>query len=136
LAEQRHFICITCPVGCNLEATVEGNDIVALQGQACKRGAAFVREELRAPKRMLTTTVRIEGGTLPLLPVRSAAPLPKGMILQVAQLLRQVRLKAPVAEGQVILANVLDTGVDIIASRDLPQAGQEEGAPGAAGMEG
>ncbi len=122
MAEQREFICVVCPVGCTIRATVEGKEIVSLEGQACKRGEAFVREELTAPKRMLTTTVRVRGGQYPLLPVRSSAPLPKDKLLAAAALLRQVEVQAPVEDHQVIVPNILGTGVDIIASRPLEAA--------------
>lgn len=125
MIEQRQFICVTCPVGCTIEATVEGSKLVGIQGQACKRGVAFVEEELSAPKRMLTTTVRVIGGILPLVPVRSSKPLPKGALLPAAALLRDVVLQAPVVEHQVVVRNILETGVDMIASRDLPCAEAE-----------
>lgn len=119
MAEQREFICVTCPVGCTIQATVEGQELIALQGQSCQRGEAFVREELTNPRRMFTTTVRVRGGKLPLVPVRSSAPLPKGLLMEVAKALRTVELTAPVAQHQVVLANVLGTGVDIITSRPV-----------------
>jgi CxxC motif-containing protein len=120
--EVREFICVTCPVGCSIEATVEGDQLVAVEGQACKRGIAFVQEELRAPKRTLTTTVRVEGGALPLVPVRSTEPLPKASLFDVTALLREIVLQAPVEAGQVVLADVLATGVNVVASRALPSA--------------
>ena len=122
MEEQRQFVCITCPMGCNIEAVVRDGQAVSISGARCKRGAEFVREELTAPKRMLTTTVRVRGGVLPLVPVRSSAPLPKARLLEVAAHLRQVVLDAPVEEHQVVCANVLDTGVDMIASRALKRA--------------
>jgi CxxC motif-containing protein len=122
LEEQRQFICVTCPVGCALDVIVEGDTLRSIQGQACKRGVEFVRKELTAPKRMLTTTVRVRGGVLPLVPVRSAEPLPKPLLRQAAASLRQVVLTAPICEHQVVVPNILNTGVDIIASRELPSA--------------
>ena len=119
MPEHREFICVTCPVGCTLEAVVEGKELVDLEGQACQRGLAFVREELAAPKRMLTTTVRVEGGALPLVPVRSSEPLPKGLLLAVAARLREIVLQAPVSEHQLVLGNAMATGVDIYTSRAL-----------------
>jgi CxxC motif-containing protein len=123
MAEQMEFICVTCPVGCTIQATVEGQQLIAIQGQACKRGEPFVREELTAPRRMLTTTVPVRGGRLPLLPVHSSAPLPKALLLPVAALMRQVQVDAPVEEGQVIAPNVLESGVDMVASRPLLAVG-------------
>ncbi len=120
MAEHRAFICVTCPVGCSIDALVEGQELVELRGQACARGEAFVREELTDPRRMLTTTVRVRGGKLPLVPVRSSAPLPKHLLLDVARTLREVELEAPVQQYQVVLENALGTGIAIITSRPLP----------------
>lgn len=122
MIEEREFICVTCPVGCSVVARVEGQELVELRGQACARGEAFVREELTDPRRILTTTVRVLGGKLPLVPVRSTAPLPKHLLFDVARALRQVELEAPVTLRQVVLANASGTGVDIVTSRPLEAA--------------
>lgn len=119
MQEHRQFICVTCPVGCALDATIEGDQVIEVQGQSCRRGAGFVQEELAAPKRMFTTTVRVRGGALPLVPVRSREPLPKGLLFQVASALRKVVLEAPVHEHQVVLADAVHSGIDIIASREV-----------------
>jgi CxxC motif-containing protein len=119
MVDQREFICVTCPVGCTIDAMVEGQDLVEMRGQACGRGEAFVREELTDPRRMLTTTVRVRGGRLPLVPVRSSAPLPQHLLFDVARALREVVLDAPVREHQVVLPNVHGTQIDIITSRPL-----------------
>lgn len=128
MPENREFICITCPVGCTIEAVIEDGRVVEVKGQGCKRGTEFVQEELRAPKRMLTTTVRVRDGVLPLVPVRSSEPLPKEHIQSVVLGLREVELEAPVAEHQVVLANVAGTGVDIITSRALARRGADRQA--------
>ena len=123
MRQVREFICVTCPVGCAIEANVEDDALVSIKGEACNRGLAFVREELSDPRRMLTTTVRIRGADLPLVPVRSRAPLPKGLLLPVAQLLRDIELEAPTREHQVVAVDVLGTGVDIITTRALARSG-------------
>jgi len=122
LREQREFICVVCPVGCTISATIEDGRLVEASGQACKRGIAFVNEELTDPRRMLTTTVQVVGGRLPLVPVRSSEALPKGILLQVAAELREVVLEAPVGEHQTVIEDVFGTGVDIITSREMPCA--------------
>jgi CxxC motif-containing protein len=122
MTDNREFICVTCPVGCTIEALIEGEELVGTEGHACQRGLAFVQEELTNPRRTLTTTVRVRGGTLAMLPVRSVAPLPKALVREVAARLREVIVEAPVAERQVILADALDTGIDIVASRDIDAA--------------
>ena len=118
----REFICVTCPVGCAISALVEGSELIEVHGHTCRRGIEFVREEISAPRRTLTTTVRVSGGALPLVPVRSSAPLPKGRVLEIAAFLRTVVLTAPVEARQVVVADVLGTGVDIVTTRALARA--------------
>jgi len=122
MSENREFICVTCPVGCTIEAVIEGKELIELKGNACKRGIAFVQEEITNPRRMLTTTVQVIGGELPLAPVHSSEPLPKDLLLEAARALRVLRLSAPVQMGQVVLADILGAGVDIVASRPIRAA--------------
>jgi CxxC motif-containing protein len=91
-------------------------------GNFCPRGAQYAKEELTAPTRMLTSTVRVEGGRLPLLPVVSAKKLPKERVVDCAEALRSVSVKAPVHAGDVVAANILGLGVDVVASRDMETA--------------
>lgn len=118
--ENREFICVTCPVGCTIEAVIEGGELLELKGNACRRGIAFVQEEISNPRRMLTTTVQVDGGKLPLVPVHSSQPLPRPLLLEAAAALRRVRVSAPVTTGQVIVRDILGTGVDMQASRPVP----------------
>ena len=118
----REFVCVTCPVGCTIQAKIEDGQLVEAEGQGCKRGVAFVREELTAPRRMITTTIQVKGGQLPLVPVRSSMPVPKDKLLAIADVLRSIELRAPVVEHQIVMQDVLGTGVDIITSRSMPEA--------------
>ncbi len=111
--------CIMCPMGCELTVTLEDGAVTGVSGNTCPRGDKYARDEVTAPKRMLTSTVRITGGLLPLLPVVSAAPLPKEKILACAAYLRGITVQAPVAAGDVVAADILGLGVDIVASRGM-----------------
>jgi len=122
LREIREFICVTCPVGCTIRAEIEDGQLLAAEGNVCKRGITFVKEELSAPRRMLTTTVQVRGGTLPLVPVRTTEAIPKELLLEVARTLRHIVIDAPVKAHQVVLADALGCGVDIITSRSLERA--------------
>ncbi len=112
------IICITCPKGCTLEVTREGETIVNING-GCKRGHEYVRAEATDPRRMVATTVRIQGGTHPLLPVYTSAPFPKPRIPELLAAIRGVEIQAPIKMDQVVLADVLGTGIHILASRDM-----------------
>lgn len=117
--ETRIMNCIMCPLGCEMTVTIEDGAVTGVTGNTCPRGPKYAHDEVVAPKRMLTSTVRVNGGLLPLVPVVSKTTLPKERILDCAAALRQVVVEAPVSEGQVIVESILGLGVDIIASRSM-----------------
>jgi CxxC motif-containing protein len=119
MSEKVKIICITCPKGCTLDVTRDGATILNVDGAGCKRGAEYVEAETRDPRRMVATTVRIQGSLHPLLPVYTAKPFPKPRIKDLLSKIREIELKAPVNMGDVVLKDALGTGVDIIASRDM-----------------
>lgn len=112
------MICITCPKGCTLQVTHDGQTVLNVTN-GCKRGKDFAQRELNDPRRMVATTIRIKGGRHPLLPVATTRPFPKPRLLELMTALRRIELESPVKMGQVVLADALGTGIDIIASRDL-----------------
>ena len=113
------IICITCPKGCTLEVTREGDTVVRVK-PGCKRGHDYVKRELVDPRRMVASTIKVRDGVHPLLPVYTSAPFPKGRIRDLLVELRQLEVPAPVKMGAVLLEDVLGTGVNILASRDMP----------------
>lgn len=116
--QMEKLICVTCPKGCTLDVTREGNTVIKIDN-GCKRGHEYARQELADPRRMVASTIRILGGQHPLLPVYTSAPFPKPRIPELLLLLRKVEVKAPVNLDQTILENVLGTGIDVIASRSM-----------------
>lgn len=115
----REIICIVCPRGCRIHAALEEGAVKDLSGFGCKRGETYARAECIAPTRTLTTTMRVTGGMLPLLPVRSQTPVPKERLFDFIQAVNAAHVCAPVHIGEVVLENVLGTGINLIASRDL-----------------
>jgi CxxC motif-containing protein len=120
--EDIKMICVSCPKGCTLTVTKEGSTVVKVTDATCKRGEDYAHQEITDPRRMVATTVRVNNGIHPLVPVYTAAPVPKPLIFDILAEIRKTELTAPVATEQVIIKNVLGTGVDIIASRDMPRA--------------
>jgi CxxC motif-containing protein len=114
------IICISCPQGCALEVTVEGKTVTKVDGASCKQGKVYAELEIADPRRMIASTVRVKNGFHPLVPVYTKMPIPKNLIHNVLQDLRNVELTAPVAIGTIVIKNVLGTGIDIITSRDMP----------------
>lgn len=114
----KELICIVCPRGCHLTVDEENN--YATTGNSCPRGAEYAHAELTAPTRVLTSTVAVTGGVHPRCPVKTVSAIPRGLLPGAMQCINAVRLSAPVQEGQVVIQNLLDTGVDLVACRDLP----------------
>ena len=112
----KKLVCIVCPKGCRL--TVEEGEELRVSGNACPRGEAYARQELLAPVRVLTATVALEGGVHPRRPVITSDAIPRERVRGAAALLRELRVASPVKAGQVILPNILNSGVDVIAVRD------------------
>lgn len=117
------FHCTTCPSECLLDVTVEQegdtSTVLSVKGNRCQRGAAFAKQETTCPMRILATTVPVRGGDQALLPVRTAAVIPRTLHMQAMELLRTTQVNAPVRMGDVIVQNILDSGVDVIASLDI-----------------
>ena len=115
--EVKEMICICCPIGCNLHIQ-KINENYLVSGNKCPRGNSYGIEEMIAPKRTLTSTVKIEGGLYPMLPVKTALPIPKNLILAVMKILAKITVKAPIRIGDVIVADVAGTGIDIVATKN------------------
>lgn len=118
MADIEKIICITCPKGCTLEVTKEGETIIAIK-PGCKRGHEYAHSEMVDPRRMVASTVKVEGGLHPLLPVYTSATFPKPRIPELLVELRKIRVSAPVKMEQIVLENALGTGINILASRDI-----------------
>ncbi|MBV7339339.1 DUF1667 domain-containing protein [Chloroflexi bacterium TSY] len=115
-----NYLCIGCPLGCRLEVDEdESGDIVEVRGFSCKKGKEYAEQEHVAPQRMVTTTVSASGGAHPRLPVKTNIPVPKELVMDVCRTLRHVHVQTPIHIGDVIVPNVLETGVDIVATRNL-----------------
>jgi CxxC motif-containing protein len=112
--------CIVCPLGCPIEVELREGVVSETRGYECTRGKEYALDEVLSPVRTVTTTVRVNGGILPLVPVRTDGPIPKGEIHRVLEELAKLRIDAPVAYHQVILDNLLENDVRVIASRRLP----------------
>ena len=118
--EERNLICTACPMGCRLVVKMEGDQVLQIAGNRCRRGESFGRQEAIAPQRMVASTVRVLNGFHPLLPVYTKGTVPKKKIAEVLAEIRKVQIAAPVANKTAIIKNILGTGVDVVASRDMP----------------
>jgi len=111
------MICINCPKGCEMDVSVEG-DKVTVTGHTCPRGEAYAKAEVTNPTRMVTGLVRVAGMRKPL-PVKTRSAVPKAKIDAVLFALHQATVQLPVKIGDVIIPNVADTGIDVVATANM-----------------
>lgn len=113
---KKSLICVSCPLGCPIEVEIENGEVIAVTGNTCKRGDAYARAEITNPVRSLTTSVKVENGIHPVVPVKSAGPVPKDKMFECMNVINSVTVKAPVKIGDVVIENILGLGVDIVAT--------------------
>lgn len=97
-------------------------EVHSVTGNSCPRGDKFAHQELTCPTRVLTTTVAVSGGDEALLPVRTVEAIPLELHAQAMNLIRGLVVDAPIRMGDVVLPNLLNTGIDLIASMDIDPA--------------
>ena len=120
--EKRELICIGCPMGCPLTVELEGSEVTSVTGHTCKRGEVYARKEVLSPTRIVTSTVKVEGGRADMVSVKTREDIPKGKIFDCIRALKGVTVQAPVHIGDVIVPDVAGTGVDIVATRQVLEA--------------
>ncbi len=118
--ETRELICIGCPLGCLITVNMDDGEIVSVTGNTCKRGDAYARKEVTHPTRIVTSTVCVSGGAIPMVSVKTQSDIPKGKIFDCVRALKGITVPAPVGIGDVIVENVAGTGVAVIATKNVP----------------
>ena len=115
----KEFICISCPMGCNLSVDDKDKSNIIVIGNTCQRGKIYGINEVTKPKRMVTSSVKDSGGVDLVVSVKTKEAIDKKLIFDVLNELKDITLKAPVNIGDIVIKNVLNTGVDIIATRSV-----------------
>lgn len=119
--EVRELICISCPMGCPLTVTMDG-DSLTVTGNTCPRGEDYAKKEVLSPTRIVTSSVRVNGGTIARVSVKTKTDIPKGKIFDVMKEIRAARVDAPVEMGDVVIADCAGTGVEVIATKSVARA--------------
>ena len=119
--ETRNLICIGCTLGCPLTVTMDGEKI-EVTGNTCPRGADYAKKEVLSPTRIVTSSIRVTGGRIARVSVKTKSDIPKAKIFEVMAEIRARKAEAPVRMGQVLIENCAGTGVDIIATKTVEVA--------------
>ena len=115
----RELICINCPLGCHLSVDDKDLSDVKVTGNTCPRGVTYAVSEVTAPKRMVTSSVPVIGSKAKRVSVKTSAPIPKDKIFDCLAEIKSLTVNAPVAIGDVLLANVCGSGADVIATKEI-----------------
>ncbi len=113
------LICIGCPLGCNLTVDMNGSEVVEVNGNNCKKGKEYAVKEVTNPTRIVTSIVRVKNGNIAVVSVKTKEDIPKSKINDCVKALKDVEVEAPIKIGDVLVSNVADTGVDIVATRNI-----------------
>lgn len=119
--DTKKLTCICCPLGCSIEADMQGGSVVAVRGNGCPNGEKYAHTELTAPVRTLTSTVALVNSKsgMRLAPVRSSEPIPKDKLFDCMKEIANISVSAPVHIGDTVLQNAAGTGISIIITRDV-----------------
>lgn len=119
---KRELVCIGCPLGCNLEVEMKGNEVTKVCGHSCKRGEDYGRKECVNPTRIVTSSVSVVNGDIDIVPVKTQNDIPKESIFKCISELKNIVIMAPVNIGDIIVENVAGTGVNIVATKKVESA--------------
>ena len=119
MTNKKEITCIICPIGCKILVRTDGSRFELLNGNNCKKGIDYARNEALNPKRMLTSSVLVKNGEWPLVSVKSSRPIPKDKIFSFLKEIKKTSIDAPIISGQTIINNVANTKIDIVATKSI-----------------
>ena len=116
---EREYTCIICPNGCQISVEYEGTNIKNIKGDECPKGKDYVKNEITNPLRVFTGSVLVENGDFSLVSVKTSVPIPKKYLKKIGEITRRIKVDAPVEIGKVVVPNLLDNNIDLIATRKI-----------------
>ena len=117
MSDETKITCILCPIGC--EIRINKKVLTIIDGAKCNIGIEYSKNEILNPKRILTTSILVKNGTIPLVSVKTNKPIPKDEIFNILKIIKNKSINAPIFIGDIIIKNILDTGSDIIATKTV-----------------
>lgn len=117
--EKRELTCIGCPLGCALTVSLEAGQVLSVAGYTCKRGKDYGEKECVNPMRTVTSSVPVECGAIPMVSVKTVSDIPKAKIQDCMDAIHNLTVIAPVYAGDILLADVAQTGVNLVATKTV-----------------
>ena len=116
---QKEFTCIGCPMGCTLVVKLEAWEILEISGYSCKIGEEHARKECTNPTRIVTTTIPVINGIYPRVSIKTSEQIAKNKVGECMVALKDIKVQAPVNIGDIIYENIVDTGVNVVATQNI-----------------
>ena len=120
--EEREVTCIQCPMGCKIAVEIYRQEVLGTKNAGCSRGVEYAIKEIKSPVRDFFSTIKVNNGKTPMLSVRSTKPVPKDLLLVCAIEISKLTVQAPIRIGSVIVKDILNSGIDIIATKNIEEA--------------
>lgn len=117
----KRIVCVACPIGCEINVHTDENGELKILGNRCKRGYEYAKDEVTNPKRVLTMSVKVEDGEIELVSVKTDGAIPKKLIPQAIEFLKALKIPAPIKVGDILIEDLLNTGVKVVATRTVPK---------------
>ncbi|MDF2820982.1 MAG: hypothetical protein K0R15_1423 [Clostridiales bacterium] len=117
--ETKELICIGCPLGCMMNVAIEKGQVIKISGNSCQKGEQYAKKEVINPTRIITSTVIVKNGELPMVSVKTSEDIPKDKIKDCMKELKGIIVEAPICIGDIIVRNVLGTNVNVIATKNV-----------------
>lgn len=115
----RELTCIGCPMGCALQVDIENGEVIKISGNTCKKGEEYGKKECTNPTRIITSSVRVNGGEVQVVSVKTDSDIPKDKIKECIIALKNIEVNAPINIGDIVVKNVLGTGANIVCTRNV-----------------
>ncbi|WP_286209731.1 DUF1667 domain-containing protein [Dubosiella newyorkensis] len=115
----KQLTCINCPLGCSLEVVIQQGKVCSVKGNTCPRGKAYAYSEIEHPARIVTTSLPVVDGDWHMVSCKTKAPIPKEKIGEIMELLQDVRVHAPIHIGEILIENIANSNVDLVATREV-----------------
>lgn len=120
MVEEQTITCIMCPLGCKIRVLQTG-DTVEIKGAGCDNGREYALQEISEPSRIIMSVVPVRNSDIPTVTVKTNKSIPKEKIGRVMELISTVEVTAPIKVGDIILKNIDNMHVDIIATRNAKE---------------
>lgn len=112
------MICTVCPLGCEVKIIVKEDDYIIDKNQ-CEKGKEYIINQLNNPHSILTTTVKVSNSKFNRLTVKTEREIPKVKMMECMELLQEVEVTPPIRVGDIIVENILELGVNVVATRTI-----------------